>query len=539
MLSPGSRSAPLALALAAEPRIRLHVRIDERSAAYLAVGLGRGSGRPAVVVCTSGTAAATLHPAVLEADAGAVPLLVLTADRPPELRGIGASQTIDQLGLFGTAVRMFAEVGVPETRPGQVGYWRSLIGRAVAATVDGPVHLNVAFRDPLIPDQDPAWPESLAGREADRPWLTTHRQSPSAPSLTDVLGSSIPERGVIVAGDGVSDPGAVVRLAESLGWPLLAEASSGARQGGHAIGAYPLLLADPKFAAEPADVVLTVGRPGLCAPLLRWMSGAGRQVVVDPNRRWADPSRTASAVLADLPTAPPRHPDPAGPWLARWLDAGRAATRVLDRMVAGGRLTEPGVARVVGSTLPSGSLVFVGPSRPMRDLDLCLPPREGLRVLANRGVNGIDGVVSAAIGAALAHQREAAPGAPRHAVALLGDLTYLHDRNGLLFGRDDARPDLVLVVVDNDGGGIFSTLPQAGVDHFERVFGTPHGIDLAADAAVAGLPTAGASTAEELAELIAPASGSGMRLVRISTDRAATASLHAALQEAVTAALGI
>jgi 2-succinyl-5-enolpyruvyl-6-hydroxy-3-cyclohexene-1-carboxylate synthase len=531
VVAPGSRSAPLALALAAESRIRLHVRIDERSASYLAIGLARASGRPAVVVCTSGTAAAALHPAVLEADLGGVPLLVLTADRPPELRGTGATQTVDQLGLFGRAVRMFAEVGVAEPVVGQVAYWRSLIGRAVAAAAGGPVHLNVGFREPLVPDGDPSWPEPLDGRAGGRPWVQARAPQSVRPDLPELLGPRLPERGVVVAGDGVVDPAAVAGLAEELGWPLLAEPTSGARRGPNAIAAHPLLLGDPWFAEEAAEVILTVGRPGLSRAVLRWIARCERQIVVDPSAQWADPTRTATLVLPDLPATTGRRQPEESAWLRRWRQAGCAAVAVLDEVVCTDPLSEPGVARTLGAVLESGALLFAGPSRPIRDLDLCLPARADLRVLANRGVNGIDGVVSAAVGAALAHRRERGG----RSVALLGDLTYLYDRNGLLLGSGEERPDLTLVVVDNDGGGIFSTLPQAGVDHFERVFGTPHGIDLCADAATAGIGATTVTTAAELAEAIQEPHG--FRMIRVPTERADTAKLHRALQEAVCAAL--
>ncbi|HEX3614230.1 MAG TPA: 2-succinyl-5-enolpyruvyl-6-hydroxy-3-cyclohexene-1-carboxylic-acid synthase [Sporichthyaceae bacterium] len=539
VLAPGSRSAPLALALYREDRIRLHVRIDERSAAYLAIGLARVSGRPVPVVCTSGTAAAALHPAVLEADLGNVPLLVLTADRPPELRGTGASQTVDQLGLYGRAVRMFAEVGVPEPVVGQVGYWRSLVGRAVAAAtgtaVGGPVHLNLAFREPLVPDGDPSWPESLEGREDGAVWVWVDRIEPASMPVSELLGEGIPERGAIVAGDGVITASSVVSLAEHLGWPLFAEPTSNCRLGPNAIAGYPLLLADEAFAEDPPDVVFTVGRPSLSRPLLRWLGRAGTQIVMDSRPVWPDPTRSACRVI-------PRTPwlnldsvaDTESAWLGRWRRAGRAACAVLDAERESARLTEVGVAGVVGAALPAGGLLICGPSRPIRDVELTLPARDDITVVANRGVNGIDGLVSTAIGAALAHQH-ACGGVDGPAVALLGDLTYLYDRNGLLLAPEDPRPDLVLVVVDNDGGGIFGTLPQAGLPGFERLFGTPHGIDLCADAAVAGIPAVSVTTAHELTDAIRE--GSGIRLVRVPTDRADAAKLQIALQEAVGAAL--
>lgn len=535
VIAPGSRSGPLALALLDQPGIRVHVRIDERSASFLALGLAAASGRCVPVVCTSGTAAAAFHPAVVEADAAGVGLLVLTADRPPELRGTGASQTIDQLGLYGRAVRMFTEVGVPEEIPGQVAYWRSLIGRAIGACVTGPVHLNIALREPLTPNGSGDWAESLAGRAGGRPWVNVRPAPPGPPpALLDVLGvpgDGLPERGAVVVGDGCPDPAAAVALAQACGWPLFAEPTSGARRGPNAIAGYPLLLADPDLAGLTPDLVVTVGRPGLSRSLLAWLRTAARHVVVDAHPRWADPTRTAEVVLPTVPAAE----RPSGPWLARWqqlsVAAGAAIDAVLDEGHSAGELTEPGAARALGRALPPGALLVTGPSRAVRDLELCLPAREDLRVLGNRGVNGIDGVVSTAIGAALAHQ--AAGGTA--AAALLGDLTYLYDRNGLVLGPDEPRPDLTLVVVDNDGGGIFSTLPQAGVAGFERVFGTPHSLDLLADAAAAGVPATAVATAAELDTALLP--GPGLRMVRVRTDRDATAELHRRLQKAVTAAL--
>lgn len=536
VLAPGSRSGPLASALLAEPRIRLHVRIDERSASFLALGLARVSGGPAILVCTSGTAAANLHPAVAEADAGHVPLLVLTADRPPELRGTGASQTIDQLKLFGAAVRLFTEVGVPEPVAGQVAYWRSLAGRAFAAAADGPVHLNVALREPLVPDSDESWVESLDGRsESDSPWVGFHRSRATQRTglRLERLLRGLPERGAVVIGADATDPDAAVDLAEACGWPVFAEPSSGGRHGPNAVAAYPLMLAEP-MAAEPAELVVSVGTPGLSRSLIEWIRAADRHVVVDPRAAWADPTRTAAFLLDAVPR--PGEGRTAGPWLHRWQARSAAAAVAVDDVLDGVEsscgLPEPSVARALGRTAPPGALLVTGPSRSVRDLELCLPPRDDLLVLANRGANGIDGVVSTAIGAALAHQC----GSERNpAYALMGDLTYLHDRNGLILGPEEPRPDLTLVVVDNGGGGIFSMLPQAGADGFERVFGTPHGVDLAADAAAVGVGYANPTDAAGLAAALRPRPG--LRLVHVRTDRAATAELHARLRKAVAAAV--
>jgi len=265
VLSPGSRSAPLALALAGCPAVRLHVRIDERTAGYLAVGLALRSGRPVPVVCTSGTAAANLHPAVLEASHAHLPLLVVTADRPPELRGTGANQTVDQVGLYGGAVRLSVDLGVPERRAGQVAYWRSVAARALVSSMDGPVHVNVALREPLVPDGDDDWPEPLTGRPGGEPWLAAQR-----PLATSSRLDTVPERGVVLVGAGAVDPAAAAGLAEAAGWPLLAEPTSGARCGPAALGSYPLLLADAAFAADHRpEVVVTVGKPGLSRSVLR------------------------------------------------------------------------------------------------------------------------------------------------------------------------------------------------------------------------------------------------------------------------------
>ncbi len=551
VVAPGSRSTPLALALfdaSQRGELRLHVRVDERSAAFLALGLAKASGRPAAVLCTSGTAAAHFHAAVIEADEAGVPLLVLTADRPPELRGTGANQAIDQLKLYGDAVRWFCEVGVPEARPGLAGYWRSLAGRAwalasgAAGSMPGPVHLNLPLREPLVPG-DPdgagdgaAWPESLDGRPGGAPW--TRFAGAAAPAALDLPWT---ERGVIVAGDG-ADPGPLTELARAAGWPLLAEPSSGARQGATALTAYPYLLESAEFtAAHRPDVIVSAGRPGLSRGQLAFLRGAAappaRHVVIAAGPgHWSDPARTATDVTGLVQLARP--PGPAAgagetAWLASWRRADAAAVRAADAILDGeaGRLSEPRLARDVGALLPGGALLWAASSLPVRDLDRHLAPRSGLRVLANRGASGIDGLVSAAIGAALAHQ--AAGGGP--AVALLGDLALVHDAAGLMLGPDEPRPDLCLLVVNNDGGGIFSTLEQAAYPaSFERVFGTPHGTGVADLAAAAGLPYTRITSA---AGLPAALGGSGLRLAEVRTDRAAGAALRAALGTAARAAV--
>ena len=585
VLAPGSRSAPLAMALwdrsvqgqgsgtrsgspapgqgpATEsrdltaqrgapggrppgPALRLHVRIDERSASFLALGLAKASRRPVALVCTSGTAAAHFHGAVIEASEAGVPLLVLTADRPPELRGTGANQTIDQLKLYGDAVRWFCEAGVPEARPGMNAYWRSLACRAWAAAAGadggfpGPVHLNLPLREPLVPGvPDGAgqesgaggWPEPLEGRPAGAPWTSFPGASPAGTAL------ELPwtERGVIICGDSCADPAALLHLAGQAGWPVLAEPSSGARAGPMSLAAYPYLLDSPEFVAgHRPDVIVSAGRPGLSRAQLGYLNPAApvRHVVVAQGPgHWADPARSGTDVAPAVRLA--GGPGAAGTrWLASWraadAAAGAAAAAILDD---GETLSEPRLARDLAAALPDGALLWAASSLPVRDLDRQMAPRAALTVLANRGASGIDGLTSAAAGAALAHQR--AGGGP--AAALLGDLAFLHDAPGLFTGPGEPRPDLVLVVANNDGGGIFSQLEQAEYGGpFERVFGTPHGASLGSLAAAAGLP---ALTVDRAGDLPGALRGSGIRVVEVRTSREAGAVLRRKLREACTAA---
>ena len=561
VVAPGSRSTPMAMAfydLDRGGRLRLHVRIDERSAAFTALGLAKASRRPVAVLCTSGTAAANFHPAVIEASEAGVPLLVLTADRPPELRATGASQTVDQVKLYGEAVRWYAEAEVPQLRPGVAGYWRSLACQAWAqaagdtGTFPGPVHVNLPFRDPLVPDDDDGWPEPLDGRPDGAPWTRVSTAAGSARSL------ELPwtERGLVVCGDGDCDAGALLELAERAGWPVLAEPSSGARRGPNALTGYQYLLASSAFmAAYRPDVIVSAGRPGLSRPqsaLLGLARSGGtpvRHVVVAQGPGWwADPQRAATDVAARVSlVAGPGGP---GRWLDGWLTADAAAAdaagAVLDAATRDGEpaLTEPLLARELLAALPGQSLVWAGNSLSVRDIDLLMPPRADVRVLASRGASGIDGTASTAAGAALAHAA-AAPGAP--AFALIGDLALLHDAPGLAIGPGEPRPDLCLVVVNNDGGGIFEALEQASLPGrgvrppggtesgvFERVFGTPHGASIEYLAAAFGVPYAFVKRPGELARAI---QGTGLRIVEARTDRAANADLRARMRAAAVAAV--
>jgi 2-succinyl-5-enolpyruvyl-6-hydroxy-3-cyclohexene-1-carboxylate synthase len=531
VLAPGSRSAPVALALATAERagrLRLHVRIDERTAAFLALGLAKASGRPVPVLTTSGTAAAHLHAAVLEADAAGVPLLALTADRPPELRGTGANQTIAQPGLYGAAVRWAADVGVPEAgrEQAQNRYWRSLAARALltasgALSDDpGPVHLNLALRDPLLPDDDGTelagpW----AGRPDGAPWTTGPGEP--RPRVDGPPGAGQP-RTLVVAGDGPVRP-------VPLGVPVMAEPSSGVWGGGLRAGALLLGAAD-WLAAHRPDRVVVLGRPTLSRPVSALLADPSVRVETVPSSvRWADAGRNSARVVGSLEAGS----SPDG-WVRAWQDAasrvGAAVDAVLDDAPG---LPAARLARDTVAALPAGALLVLGSSTPVRDVDRVAVPRADIRVLANRGVAGIDGTISTAIGAALVHERSG--GGP--AFALMGDLTFLHDLTGLLIGDGEPVPDLTVVVPDNDGGGIFAQL-EPGQDRYardyRRVFGTPHGRDLAA---VAGALGWAATRVTEPAELGPALALGGPRVVVVGTDQRAEADLSAALRRAAAAAL--
>ncbi|MGH8887378.1 MAG: 2-succinyl-5-enolpyruvyl-6-hydroxy-3-cyclohexene-1-carboxylic-acid synthase [Egibacteraceae bacterium] len=537
-LAPGSRSAPLALAFYGHPGIRLHVRIDERSAAFVALGISKTAWRPAAVLCTSGTAAANFHPAVVEAHEARVPLLVLTADRPPELRGTGANQTIDQLKLYGDAVRWFCEVGAPELRDGARDYWRALAARAWAEATGvlggppGPVHLNVPFREPLLP-------EGVVAR-VRHACVTNpgHKHRPPAPADTDWLAALIDrtERGLLVAGDVDVETQPLLQLAEAAGWPVLAEPTSNLRAGPNAVSTCHHLLATAPFTDQHCpDVVLVVGKVGLSRSMLALLGCGAPQVLLDRDGAWLDPARATPRVIVGDPALTATEvtariePRTRSPWLDGWLDAEAKARHVLDTLLdATDDPSEPRTARDLAALAPDGALLVAASSMPIRDLNLAMRPRQGLRVIANRGASGIDGFTSTAVGAALAHDGPT--------FALAGDLSLLHDQNGLLIAASEPRPNLVLVVVNNDGGGIFSLLPHVGADEgFERLFGTPHGVDLARVAAVAGC---GYQRLERATDLAAALEGPrGIHLVEVRTDRAANAELHARLQEAVSSAV--
>lgn len=516
VLAPGSRSAPLAYALHdadREGRLRLHVRVDERSAGFLALGLSKGSHRPVPVVTTSGTAVGNLHPAVLEAAHARVPLVVLSADRPAELRGTGANQTTDQVKLFGDAVAFFAEIPAADAVPDDAGDWRSVVSRGLVASVGGPVQLNVCFREPLVPGDAV---ETLPGRDDDEPWTVRPPRGRPEP-----LALTAGPRTVVVAGDDAGPPGRL--LAQDAGWPLLAEPTSGARTGTHPITAYRLLLGRPDL-ADRIERVVVFGHPTLSRPVTRLLGRSDVEVVVvaPPG---APVPRNASTVAEAVTAEPDRE--------TGWLEEWRSADTVLRKAIDGVLLEQPAltpyeVARIVSQAVPPEGLLVVGSSNPVRDLDLmALPYPVGERrmVMANRGLAGIDGTVSTAIGAALGRRSS-------RSLAYMGDLTFLHDSNGLLLGPGEPRPDLTIVVANDDGGSIFATLEQGAerhADSFERIFGTATGADLGGLCASMGVAHRRVDTSEALADALARVPD-GIEVVEATVDRAGRRTLDAAIR---------
>jgi 2-succinyl-5-enolpyruvyl-6-hydroxy-3-cyclohexene-1-carboxylate synthase len=533
VLCPGSRNAALSIALyhaAQAGKLTLHVRIDERSGGFLAVGLAVAGGRPTAIVCTSGTAAANLHPAVLEAHHAGIGVLLLTADRPAELHGSGANQTIDQRGLFGPAA-IGVDFPVAERRTAQNAVWRGLVCRAAAQAEQGrPVHVNMPFREPLVPTFEPRWPEELTGRPHGKPWTTA-----TAPRL--VAGSRVnfrlPARTLMVVGSGRADRAqAAAELAARAGWPVVAEPTRQAEvlcAGAAALRCGALLLSCQELpdALRP-DAVVVVGRPTLSRGVRRLMGQVPVYGIGD-HPQWTDPQFVAEHVRGWLDLADLSYVDNADPeWLAAWRLADACAATVMDKLLSEqGWPTGLQVARDLVEALPAGAALFLGSSNSVRDVDLAAEPRADLVVFANRGVAGIDGSVSTALGIALA-----APA--RAGYALLGDLTFLHDLNGLAIGPAEARPDLTMVVLNDDGGGIFTLLEQGAAEHgdsFERVFGTPQGADLGALCAGYRVPYLLAGSAGELRAALEPRSG--LLVVEIRADRTRLRDLHARLRSAV------
>jgi 2-succinyl-5-enolpyruvyl-6-hydroxy-3-cyclohexene-1-carboxylate synthase len=518
--SPGSRSTPLVLTLARQPGLPTWSHVDERVAGFFAVGVAKACGRPAAVACTSGTAAAHYLPAVIEAHEARVPLIVLTADRPPELREVGAGQTIDQLKLYGDAAKWFFEVGTHRATPERLRWIRQLAFRAYETAVGGrpgPVHLNFPLREPLVLD------EPLPPVE-DEPLARARRGA--APRAIDV---EVGERALIVAGrherhDGLAE--ALPAAAAALGAPLLADPLSGARRGPAGVAHYDALLRDAGFAAaHRPDVVLRVGDLPTSKPLRQWLADleGARQVAFDPEGAWQDPAAVVGEVLDADPAAwaracggPPR----ASAWVDAWRAADAAAAEGIAEVLGDG-LSEPGVARALAA-LPPEVTVFTASSMPVRDVETFWPAAHAPpRVLAHRGANGIDGTLAAAFGAAATGAR---------VVVHLGDVALAHDLGALLCASR-LGISLTIVLVDNGGGGIFDFLPVSSqLDAYEQHVATPTGLDAERVAALFGLAY------EPVTDLAAIREAPGT-LLHARTERAENVALHRRVWDAVGARL--
>lgn len=538
VVSPGSRSTPMAIALASNSKIALHVFHDERSASFAALGIGLQSGTPAVLLCTSGTAAAQFFAAVIEANYAHVPLLVCTADRPPELQGVGAPQTINQTNLYGTFVRKFIDVGLADDA--KSSKWRTIARDAFSATVGvnrGPCHVNLPFREPLV------------GVAGSLPVADSHspvRMSADVATASERKKLSLAlraERGIIIAGNGIDQPRFILELAAKLKWPVVADPRSNCRvapESSH--GAMVASCADVVLRHQPSaetlkpTVVLRIGDPPVSKVVNQWLAQCGAEhIAVTQQPSLVDPDKVVTTHIVgsfnELFMEMSRGADsrPETEWIGAWKRCEKNARTALDEELSKQtQLTEPLCAVTVSEAIAAGTNLVVSSSMPVRDLEWFAPPRDGVRVFSNRGVNGIDGVVSTAVGVALSSKSPTA--------LLIGDIAMLHDSNGLLnLIRRDAQ--LKIIVIDNEGGGIFSFLPQAQAmegDQFEQLFGTPHSVDFAALAKTHGIAFTWVATAEELRrELGNPATS----MIGVRTDRSKNVDDHNALYSAVAAAL--
>lgn len=542
VISPGSRSTPLAVTFHAHPDLRTHIQLDERSAAFFALGQARATGRPSVLICTSGTAAANYLPAVVEAHHSCVPMIVCTADRPPELRDWGAGQTIDQVGIYGTNVRWFADLPVAAdwTEPAA----RMAAMRAHEHSIGprrGPVHLNWPLRKPLEPVAD----------------VPVRRHETVAEPLTfvstpspDRLGAlARHERGVIVVGpdaasgikEGFRLTEALEKMAATLAWPIIAEPLSGLRRSARVIAnAEHLLKHDTAVADLRPDVVVRFGAAPTTAPVDRWLAAVRPQhvVLVDPEQRWHDASFTTTRhVLTDpiwFAKVDGEYARESSEWLARWQALDTAAAAAIDHRLDGGGRSSGTVVRDLCAGLPEHSVVMSSNSMPPRDLDSYVPASTPLTFIGNRGASGIDGITSTALG--IASQVD------QPVTVFTGDLALLHDIGGLL-GVARAGEHLTVVCIDNDGGQIFSMLPIHGRiadDAYDTIFRTPHGVDLAQLDGLAGVAVTVFDDGDDLRAAISAAAaktepGVDLLIVRIDPDHdmATRAAIRAAVGKAI------
>jgi 2-succinyl-5-enolpyruvyl-6-hydroxy-3-cyclohexene-1-carboxylate synthase len=534
VVSPGSRSTPIALEIANRQEIEMHIFHDERSAAFAALGIAKASGVPAILVCSSGTAAVEFHPAVVEAHHSETPILICTADRPAELQGVGAPQTIDQQNLYGVAIRKFVNAEVANDSESHT--WRH-IARDLLATslgdVQGPVHLNLRFREPLM-----GFATNLPPRSANDAVITKKVALPSSRSLRKLNKALESENGLIIAGPENYRVESIVRLAEALGWPIIADPRSGTRVPNKLVVAgADAILRDEDFSKRlRPDVVLRFGTLPASKVVNSWLSGSGaNQVVITTTPSLTDPDRQCSLhivsdideLCAGLVSVHSKESvrKRSLSWLDKWVAAEDSAQKAINAALADEPgLTEPGVARAIYALVPEASHLVVSSSMPIRDVEWFGAPRNGLRVHANRGANGIDGVVSTAVGVALATRQPT--------TLLIGDIALLHDVNGLI-NLASRKIDLRIVVIDNNGGGIFSFLPQAQTldeAKFEKIFGTPHDANIKLLAQAHQINTHELTNISDLAEVL---SQRGPWLARIVTDRQENVKVHERINQMV------
>ena len=534
VVSPGSRSTPIALEIANRQEIEMHIFHDERSAAFAALGIAKASGIPAILVCSSGTAAVEFHPAVVEAHHSEVPILICTADRPAELQGVGAPQTIDQQNLYGVSVRKFVNAEVADESESHT--WRK-IARDLFATslgkVRGPVHLNLRFREPLM-----GVATSLPPRHERSAMIADKVDLPSARSLRKLKKALNFKNGVIIAGPENYQIESIFRLAQTLSWPVLADPRSGARvPSKFVVAAADSILRDEDFAKKlQPQVVLRFGTLPASKVVNSWLASSGaKQIVITTTPTLADPDQLCALhivgeideLCAELVSDRTNGQNDRGDfsWLDLWDTAESSAQKSINAALADEPgLSEPGVARALYGLLPEASNLVVSSSMPIRDVEWFAAPRTGLRVHANRGANGIDGVVSTAVGIALATRQPT--------TLLIGDIALLHDVNGLI-GLVSREIDLRIVVIDNNGGGIFSFLPQAQnleSTKFEKIFGTPHGVNLKMVAQAHQINTYEVANMSDFAEVL---SQRGPWLARVVTDRQENVKVHERINQMV------
>jgi len=553
-IAPGSRSTPLALTFAEQKNIRLWMHYDERSAAFFALGLAKATRQPVALMCTSGTAAANFFPAIIEAHYARVPLIVLTADRPPELRDAGAPQTIDQIKIYGSYAKWFVEMSLPEGTPEALRYARTVAGRAVAeanAAPAGVVHLNFPLREPLVPT--PTTVDFETARPAGQPYVAVSSgvRAPEA-ALIEKLASELAqiERGLIIAGPQTHPdfPAAVTQLAEQLGYPILADPLSQVRCGPHTranvMDSYDAFLRDEKMVEQlsPA-MVLRFGPLPTSKPVLQYLQrhAHARQILIDDGGNWQDPARLASDVfvydaVAFCQALTPllRSKSGAGGdgqhWLRRWREIAEKTRAVITAQI--NSYAEPFEGRVfseLAECLPDGATLFASSSMPVRDLDTFFTgSARRLRFLANRGANGIDGVISSALGASVAGPL----------ALVIGDMAFYHDMNGLLAAKLHGL-NAVIVLINNDGGGIFSFLPQAAhPQHFEQLFGAPHGLNFAPAAEMYGATFTRPANWREFQQTVKHGlAHGGLHIIEIRTRRETNVTLHREVWSAVFAQL--